>query len=412
MLYEDGMATRQQTSRRARAPQTTPDQWYAELVQNDARLRPVLDAYGDQFKNRNGIYGAAASYDRSADKDAWGKQYATPEEAKAAAQQMLAGVTPEQFSEGIVKGAPAYFKQFSGTAAEDDDFFGMNMDTLVPIMLAAIGGGAMSGAGYGAAASGAAGGAASAAGTGGNLQDVLKGAAVGGLAGYAGGALGEAVGGSGDVAWNAATDDALAGSNNYYVGNNAAGIDAFNAGAFGAADDAAWQVAADDALVNSNNYYVGNNAAAIDAANASAFNPPSLNTDPIPSISQETAPTVQSVKDTVPQMNGTETLADAGITPGSDFAQWLKDNPTTAIKLAGLFGGMLGGGGSSGNPGSTPGGIGSLSDQSTMTATPAVAQQRQYVAPPAGYRPGFDPEHKYFTGIGAVGTGNTIPSGG
>ena len=40
-----------------------------------------------------------------------------------------------------------------------------------------------------------------------------------------------------------------------------------------------------------------------------------------------------------------------------------------------------------------------------MTATPAQTLNRQYVAPPAGYRPGFDPEHKYFTGIGAVGAG-------
>jgi len=277
-----------------------------------------------------------------------------------------------------------------------------------PLASSAAGGGAT-----GAAAAGAVTGGMNAGMSGGaSLGDIAKGAAGGAAMGYAGGALGEAIGGTGDAAWNAATDEALAGSGNYYVGNNAAGIDAFNAGAFSSADDAAWQSAADEALAGSNNYYVGNNAAAIDAANASAFNPPSLNTDQIPSVSQETAPTVQSVKDTVPQMNGTETLADAGITPGSDFAQWLKDNPTTAIKLAGLFGGMLGGGGSSGNPGSTPGGIGSLSDQSTMTATPAVAQQRQYVAPPAGYRPGFDPEHKYFTGIGAVGTGNTIPSGG
>lgn len=404
MLSEDGTSGRTPVPKRARAPQTTPDQWYAELVQNDARLRPVLDAYNDQFKNRNGIYGAAASYDKTADKDAWAKQYATPAEAKAAAQQMLAGITPEQFSEGIVKGAPSYFSQFSGSA-EDPDFFGMNMDTLVPVMLATIGGGAMSGAGYGAAASGAGAGGFSAAAQGGDVKDVLKGAAVGGLAGYAGGALGEAMGGTaGDAAWQQATDEALAGSGNYYVGNNAAGIDAFNAGAFTSAEDAAWQQAADEALAGSNNYYVGNNAAAIDAANGSAFTP-SLNTDPIPSVQQETVPTVQPVQDTVPQLSGTETLADAGITPGSDFAQWLKDNPTTAIKLAGLFGGMLGGGGSSGGGGPAPGGIGSLSDQSGMTATPAVAQQRQYVAPPAGYRPGFDPEHKYFTGIGTVGTG-------
>jgi hypothetical protein len=84
---------------------------------------------------------------------------------------------------------------------------------------------------------------------------------------------------------------------------------------------------------------------------------------------------------------------------GSKIGDFFKANPKLAISLLGsVFGG--GKGGSSSGAGS--GGIGS---QGGMTATQAPKFQRQYVAPPAGYRPGFDPEHKYFTGIGNTSTG-------
>jgi hypothetical protein len=83
---------------------------------------------------------------------------------------------------------------------------------------------------------------------------------------------------------------------------------------------------------------------------------------------------------------------------GSKIGDFFKANPKLAISLLGsVFGGGKGGSGA-GN-----GGTGGA--QAGMTATQAPKFQRQYVAPPAGYRPGFDPEHKYFTGIGNVGTG-------
>jgi hypothetical protein len=91
------------------------------------------------------------------------------------------------------------------------------------------------------------------------------------------------------------------------------------------------------------------------------------------------------------------------------FMNWLKNNPKQAIQLMGMLGGAAAGG-SSGGGGSGSGGIGSLgASQANITATPAQALQRQYVAPPANYRPGFDPEHKFFTGIGSVGTGTMLP---
>ncbi|MGL4958444.1 MAG: hypothetical protein ACRC49_05490, partial [Plesiomonas sp.] len=106
------------------------------------------------------------------------------------------------------------------------------------------------------------------------------------------------------------------------------------------------------------------------------------------------------------------TLPDSGMQPipevptqttsGLDgLKNWALNNPLQAYTLASLIAGKLGGGdGGSGGPGTAV-----PNQQAQMTATPAQAMNRQYVAPPAGYRPGFDPEHKYFTGIGAVGAG-------
>jgi hypothetical protein len=82
--------------------------------------------------------------------------------------------------------------------------------------------------------------------------------------------------------------------------------------------------------------------------------------------------------------------------------KWIKDNPKLAIPLLGSLIGELGGDGSggTGTGGTPPGG-----SQTDMTTTPAAPLGRRYIPPPPGYRPGFDPEHRYFTGIGTVGTG-------
>jgi len=85
-----------------------------------------------------------------------------------------------------------------------------------------------------------------------------------------------------------------------------------------------------------------------------------------------------------------------------NVGQWALENPTQAIQIGGILGGLVGGKGGSGGTIAGPGGPGA---QAGLTATPSAALNRQYVAPPSGYRPGFDPEHKYFTGIGAVGAG-------
>ena len=83
--------------------------------------------------------------------------------------------------------------------------------------------------------------------------------------------------------------------------------------------------------------------------------------------------------------------------PPNKFAEFLKNNPRLALTMLGMLGGAGAGQGNAG------GGLGG--SQSNLTATQAPKFQRQYVAPPPGYRPGFDPEHKYFTGIGNAGTG-------
>lgn len=104
----------------------------------------------------------------------------------------------------------------------------------------------------------------------------------------------------------------------------------------------------------------------------------------------------------------TEGLANAGTTdPGptksatDKFLEWAKKNPIQAMQLLGGVGSLIGG--SAGSGGS--GGVSGAGSQAGLTAQQAPKFQRQYVAPPPGYRPGFDPEHRYFTGIGSVGAG-------
>ena len=84
---------------------------------------------------------------------------------------------------------------------------------------------------------------------------------------------------------------------------------------------------------------------------------------------------------------------------GDAIKKWITDNPKLAMTLAGSFLGKVGGDNT--NPPPVPG----TGPQANLTATPAASLGRRYVAPPPGYRPGIDPEHRYFTGIGAVGTG-------
>lgn len=103
------------------------------------------------------------------------------------------------------------------------------------------------------------------------------------------------------------------------------------------------------------------------------------------------------------------------VPPGSSFLDWIKANPKLAQVLLGSVLGKIGGGGG-GSP-TTPGAGGpGTGPQAGMTATPALSLGRRYVPPPPGYRPGFDPEHRYFTGIGTTGglTGTvpgTVPNG-
>jgi hypothetical protein len=105
-----------------------------------------------------------------------------------------------------------------------------------------------------------------------------------------------------------------------------------------------------------------------------------------------------------PGMTGIETAAfDAGLSGGgimdlvkkggSGFLEWAAKNPHLALQLGGMAVGALKGDKGGGGGGA---GIGSLVDQSAMTKDQAPAFQRQYVAAPQGYRPGIDPEHKYF----------------
>jgi hypothetical protein len=110
----------------------------------------------------------------------------------------------------------------------------------------------------------------------------------------------------------------------------------------------------------------------------------------IPDVGQQPIPDVQT----------TPSTTSSGL---DGLKNWALTNPLQAISLASIIASKLKGGDPTGGPG-TPGGPGT-GPQAQMTATPAQGLGRQYVAPPAGYRPGFDPEHRYFTGIGAVGAG-------
>jgi len=137
----------------------------------------------------------------------------------------------------------------------------------------------------------------------------------------------------------------------------------------------------------------------IDYGDGSAF--PTAPATPAPTAPTGGAPIDYGDGSAFPPGDGSAWTAPPAAAPGlgSKIGDFFKANPKLAISLLG----SVFGGGSSGGSGS--GGAGGIGSQSGMTATQAPKFQRQYVAPPAGYRPGFDPEHKYFTGIGNVGTG-------
>lgn len=137
----------------------------------------------------------------------------------------------------------------------------------------------------------------------------------------------------------------------------------------------------------------------IDYGDGSAF--PTAPATPAPTAPTGGAPIDYGDGSAFPPGDGSAWTAPPAAAPGlgSKIGDFFKANPKLAISLLG----SVFGGGSSGGSGS--GGAGGIGSQGGMTATQAPKFQRQYVAPPAGYRPGFDPEHKYFTGIGNVGTG-------
>jgi hypothetical protein len=92
----------------------------------------------------------------------------------------------------------------------------------------------------------------------------------------------------------------------------------------------------------------------------------------------------------------------AATVPGNNpLLEWAKKNPGLTARMIGMLGGVGAAGAAIGSNQSSGIGLG----QKGLTAEAPPAFKRQMIAPPQGYRPGFDPEHKYFTGIGAAGSG-------
>lgn len=434
------------------------------LLQSNPEYRNVLDLYAPQYEGRNGIYGAIGSFGATLDPAVMSQRFPTQEAARAAAQQLMAGVTPDKFSAAIVQGAPQYMSQFKDSS-EMDDFFGMHTNDVVRGILGVIGGGAASGMGASAAGAGAAAGGFSSAAMGGNVQDVLRSTATGALTGAAAGAIGDYIGGAGTVdpygpssGWG---QDTLTN-----MGYTPAEIAAIQSGAatVGEAGGIKWggsggiddfsQWSAEDSMsiprtqpggpvaptggLNGNpvDDYITRGGAS-DGSVASGeggyseatfegveqpgmyngtpsvtpppgqydqsvqVRPPPANVTPpptgiggliipppaanIPTTPQVTAPTIPDV----PKPNDVDVK---GKTDLEKFWDWAKANPKLAMQLFGL-GASAFGGGNSNNPGAGGPGTG---PQAGMTATPATPLNRHYVAPPAGYRPGFDPEWQYF----------------
>lgn len=166
------------------------------ILQSDPIYRSILDQYAPQYEGRNGIYGAIGSFGKTLDQTVMGQRFSSQAEADAAARQLMAGMTPDKFSAGVVQGAPDYMGQFKDSSYMDD-FFGMHTNDVVRGILGIIGGGAASGLGAGAAGTGAAAGGFSSAAMGGNVQDVLRATATGAATGYLGGQAADYINGMG-----------------------------------------------------------------------------------------------------------------------------------------------------------------------------------------------------------------------
>lgn len=443
------------------------------LLQSNPEYRNVLDLYAPQYEGRNGIYGAIGSFGATLDPAIMSQRFPTQEAARAAAQQLMAGVTPDKFSAAIVQGAPQYMSQFKDSS-EMDDFFGMHTNDVVRGILGVIGGGAASGMGASAAGAGAAAGGFSSAAMGGNVQDVLRSTATGALTGAAAGAIGDYIGGAGtvdpygpssgwgqdtfsnmqlnptdavgagpDLNWGGTTDPSGIGSLTdgvdpnafdrwYNTGDINYGGDPINTTPGGPAaptgglngnpvDDYITRRGASDGSVPSGNggfadagygdrevlgQYDGTVPGITPGAPTQtvpingARIPPTTTTAPpsglpslsvVPNIPTGTNPPVSDIKvPDVPEYRMPDQAAPK--TDLEKFWDWAKANPKLAMQLFGL-GASAFGGGNSNNPGAGGPGTG---PQAGMTSTPAAPLNRHYVAPPPGYRPGFDPEWQYF----------------
>ena len=445
------------------------------LLQSSPEYRKVLDLYAPQYEGRNGIYGAIGSFGATLDPAVMAQRFPTQEAARAAARQLMTGITPDKFSAAIVQGAPQYMSQFKDSSASDD-FFGMHTDTLVRGILGVIGGSVAGGLGAGPTSTGAAAGGFSSAAMGGNVQDVLRSTATGAAAGYLGGQLGDAINGAGAV-------DPYGPGSNY-------GQDTLTNMGYSPAEIAAMQSGGIESLtngVNPNAFDAGYNTGDInyggDPINTQPGSPVQLglNGDPVsdyitkggasdmsaatpgeggypeatyggveqlgqyngvppitPNFPEQSVPITSTKIPPTPAVTPSSGLPSLSVVPNlpvgqnppaqnikvpevpeyrmpdqaapkSDlekFWDWAKANPKLAMQLFGLGASAFKGGsnstGGAGGPGTGP--------QAGMTATPAAPLNRHYVAPPPGYRPGFDPEWQYFQpGPAPAGTSTTQP---
>lgn len=305
-------------------------------------------------------------------------------------------------------------------------------------LASAMGGGALGAAGAGAAIG---------AGTGqiatGTTAGTVRGGVVGGITGLAGHYLNGATGATGsltdgvdpnafDAGYNTGDInydsgiDSLAGSPPQQL--TPAAIDSmFNSPGYGA-NAAAEAVSGQESGINALDPdfrpgYVAPNAPTGSSPTGSGYQeqtvevrPPSgpisnpTSTGPgvyVPSI--PTTPQVPDIKvPDVPEYKMPDQAAPK--TDLEKFWDWAKANPKLAMQLFGLGAAAFKGGGSGGGSGASGPSNGS---QSGMTSTPAAPLNRHYVAPPAGYRPGFDPEWQYFQPgpASAGGTSTTQPVG-
>lgn len=266
------------------------------------------------------------------------------------------------------------------------------------------------------AATGAVQGASTAGMSGGDTQDILKGAIIGGIGGYLGGEAYDYIN-SGDVGSGAGFPGEGAPSGipewdqaAYNAGVPLDQIDPYGPGSNWGQDTISNTTPTTDITTPSSSGTPSSPGmpSASDSGDVveivDSRLPPADTSSGIPSLA--VPPYVPPITSTNPTPSTETGTSDTTKPPDKpfDFFDWLKANPKLGLQALGLFGSLFNKGG--GGSGGSPDGIGGLNSQAGMTATQAPAFQRQYIAPPPGYRPGFDPEHNYFTGIGTVGTGS------